>query len=137
VRDPAVATTGDRGVRVPGSGPGAAPVGVRVPGSDRIGAHALVRTAQAVAAEALRVAAREVRARVADDGRGALAVEITAPLALPVLGAHALPDEPVVATAHRARGTIAERFRTITGRQVARVTVTFASSVVDTPRRVR
>ncbi|MBF4614099.1 hypothetical protein [Curtobacterium sp. VKM Ac-1376] len=111
--------------------------GVRVPGSDSIGAHALVHTAQALAAESLRVPAREVRARVADDGRGALAVEITAPLALPVLGTHALPDEPVVATAHRARGTIAERFRTITGRQVARVTVTFASSVVETPRRVR
>ncbi|QQD76638.1 hypothetical protein I8920_02400 [Curtobacterium sp. YC1] len=143
----AVAPTGDSGVRVPGSVPGAgpgsgsgsssAPGGARVPGSDRIGAHALVRTAQAVAAEALRVAAREVRARVVDDGRGALAVEITAPLALPALGTHALPAEPVVATAHRARGTIAERFRAVTGRQVARVTVTFASSVVDTPRRVR
>ncbi|PYY61746.1 hypothetical protein DEJ17_03245 [Curtobacterium sp. MCSS17_011] len=131
----AVATTGGSGVRVPGSDPGSA--GPRLPGSDRIGAHALVRTAQAIAAEALRVSAREVRARVTDDGRGALAVEITAPLALPVLGTHALPDEPVVATAHRARGTIAERFRTITGRQVARVTVTFASSIVDTPRRVR
>ncbi|WP_181433166.1 MULTISPECIES: hypothetical protein [unclassified Curtobacterium] len=121
--DAAVATAGDSGVRLRGS--------------DRIGTSALVHTAQAVAAEALRVAFREVRARVADDGRGALAVEITAPLALPVLGSHALPDEPVVAAAHRARGTIAERFRTITGRQVARVTVTFASSVVDTPRRVR
>jgi hypothetical protein len=135
VSDAAVATAGGSGVRVPASGPGSD--GARVPGSDRIGVHALVRTAQAVAAEALRVAAREVRARVTDDGRGALAVEITAPLALPVLGSHALPDEPVVATAHRARGTIAERFRTITGRQVARVTVTFASSVVDAPRRVR
>ena len=70
--DAAVATTGDSGVRLRGS--------------DRIGTSALVHTAQAVAAEALRVAFREVRARVADDGRGALAVEITAPLALPVLG---------------------------------------------------
>jgi hypothetical protein len=135
VSDAAVAETGGSGVRLPGTDPG--PVAVRVPGSDRIGAHALVRTAQALAAESLRVPVREVRARVADDGRGALAVEITAPLALPVLGTHALPDEPVVATAHRARGTIAERFRSITGRQVARVTVTFASSVVETPRRVR
>ncbi|MBF4606126.1 hypothetical protein [Curtobacterium sp. VKM Ac-1393] len=119
----AVATPGDRGVRLPGS--------------DRIGTPALVHTAQAVAAEALRVAFREVRARVADDGRGALAVEITAPLTLPVLGSHAVPDEPVVTSAHRARGTIAERLRTITGRQVSRVTVTFASSVLDVPRRVR
>jgi hypothetical protein len=54
-----------------------------------------------------------------------------------VLGSHAVPDEPVVTSAHRARGTIAERLRTITGRQVSRVTVTFASSVVDVPRRVR
>ncbi|ROP74793.1 hypothetical protein [Curtobacterium sp. PhB115] len=119
----AVATAGDSGARIPGS--------------DRIGTTALVRTAQAVAAESLRVAFREVRARVADDGRGALAVEITAPLTLPVLGSHAVPDEPVVTTAHRARATIADRVRTITGRQVSRVTVTFASSVVDVPRRVR
>lgn len=109
----------------------------RVPGYDRIGAAALVHTAQAVAAEALRVPFREARARVADDGRGALEVEITAPLTVPVLGSHAVPDEPVLATAHRARATIAERLRAITGRQVGRVTVTFASSVVDTPRRVR
>lgn len=121
--DAAVATVGDSGARLPGS--------------DRIGASALVHTAQAVASEALRVAFREVRARVADDGRGALAVEITAPLTLPVLGSHAVPDEPVVTSAHRARGTIAERLRTITGRQVSRVTVTFSSSVVDVPRRVR
>lgn len=111
--------------------------GVQLPGSDRIGTPALVRTAQAVAADALRVAVREVRARVADDGRGALAVDITAPLTLPALGSHAVPDEPVLATAHRARAVIAERFRTITGRQVARVTVTFASSATGTPRRVR
>lgn len=109
----------------------------RVAGYDRIGTTALVRTAQAVAAEALRTPVREVRARVADDGRGSLAVEITSPLAVPVLGSHAVPDEPVVHTAHRARATIAERLNTITGRQVERVTITFASSVVDAPRRVR
>jgi hypothetical protein len=108
-----------------------------VPGADRIASPALVHTAQAVAAEALRVPFRQARARVADDGRGGLAVDVTAPLTLPVLGSHAVPDEPVLVTAHRARATIAERLRTITGRQVARVTVTFASSVVDVPRRVR
>ncbi|MBT2502677.1 hypothetical protein [Curtobacterium sp. ISL-83] len=123
----AVAVSGDRG----------APDGQRVPGYDRIGAAALVHTAQAVAAEALRAPVREVRAHVADDGRGALAVEVTAPLTVPVLGRHAVPDEPVLATAHRARATIAERIATITGRQVQRVTITFASSVVDVPRRVR
>jgi len=116
------------------AGPGS---GGRVPGSDRIGSAALVHTAQAVAAEALRVSFQEARARVADDGRGGLAVEITAPLAVPALGSHAVPDEPVTTSAHRARGTIAERLRTITGRQVERVTVTFSTSVVDTPRRVR
>ncbi|WP_144710068.1 hypothetical protein [Curtobacterium pusillum] len=113
-------------------------VGARpVAGYDRIGSAALVHTAQAVAAEALRVPFREARARVADDGHGGLAVEITAPLTVPVLGSHAVPDEPVTTTAHRARGTIAERLRSITGRQVQRVTVTFSSSVVDVPRRVR
>ena len=111
--------------------------GAAVAGYDRIGTAALTHTAQAVAAEALRVPFREARARVADDGRGALAVEITAPLAVPVLGSHAVPDEPVLVTAHRARATIAQRIGTITGRTVSRVTVTFASSVVETPRRVR
>jgi hypothetical protein len=108
-----------------------------LPGTDRIASAALVHTAQAVAAEALRVPLREVRARVADDGRGALAVEVTSPLTLPVLGSHTVPDEPVLATAHRARTTIAERFGTITGRKVERVSVTFSSAVLDTPRRVR
>jgi hypothetical protein len=108
-----------------------------VPGYDRIGSAALVHTARAVASEALRVPFREARARVADDGHGALAVEVTAPLVVPVLGSHAVPDEPVVRTAHRARAAIAERLRHITGRQVERVTVTFSSSVVETPRRVR
>ena len=108
-----------------------------VAGYDRIGSAALVHTAQAVAAEALGVPFREARARVADDGHGALAVEITAPLTVPVLGSHANPDEPVTTSAHRARAAIAERLRTITGRQVERVTVTFTSSIVDTPRRVR
>lgn len=128
----AVAGTGGSG-----AAHGTVPGTRQVPGYDRIGSGALVRTAQAVAAEALRVPFQEARARVADDGRGGLAVEITAPLTVPVLGSHTLPDEPVLATAHRARGVIAERLRTITGRQVARVTVTFASSVVDVPRRVR
>jgi len=119
-------------------GVGAPPPAPRqVAGYDRVGSAALVHTAQAVASEALRVPFREARARVADDGHGALAVEITAPLAVPVLGTHAVPDEPVVTTAHRARALIAERLRHITGRQVERVTVTFSSSVVDTPRRVR
>jgi hypothetical protein len=97
----------------------------------------LHRTAQAVAAEALRAPVREVRARVADDGRGSLAVTVTAPLAVPVLGTHAVTDEPVVRRAHRARATIAERLAAITGRQVDRVDVTFSSSVIDVPRRVR
>jgi hypothetical protein len=114
-----------------------APTPVDVPGYDRVGHAALTRTAQAVAAEALRAPFREVRARVLDDGRGALAVEVTSPLAVPVLGSHAVPAEPVVATAHRARTTIARRVHEITGRQVERVTVTFDASVVDHPRRVR
>jgi len=108
-----------------------------LPGTDRIATPALVHTAQAVAAEALRAPLREVRARVVDDGRGALAVEVTSPLTLPALGSHAVPDEPVLATAHRARAAIAERFRTITGRKVERVSVTFSSAVLDVPRRVR
>lgn len=114
-----------------------APVRRQVPGSDRVGSAALVHTAQAVASEALRVSFREARARVTDDGRGALAVEVTAPLVVPALGSHAVPDEPVVTTAHRARAVIAQRLRDITGRRVERVTVTFSSSVVDVPRRVR
>ncbi len=108
-----------------------------VAGYDRIGTAALTHTAQAVAAEALGVPVREARARVTDDGRGSLAVEVTAPLALPALGTHALSGEPVLATAHRARGVIAERVRAITGRQVQRVTVTFSSSVVVSPGRTR
>jgi hypothetical protein len=112
-------------------------VGRPVAGSDRIASPALVHTAQAVAAEALRVPLREVRARVVDDGHGGLAVEVTSPLLLPVLGSHAVPDEPVLATAHRARTTIAERLRTITGRKVARVSLTFSSAVLQAPRRVR
>lgn len=108
-----------------------------VPGWDRIGPAALVHTAQAVASEALRAPIRQVRARVADDGHGSLAVEITAPLVVPALGSGTVPSEPVLRAAHRARGAIAERLHTITGRQVDRVDVTYASSVVDVPRRVR
>ena len=119
----------------------------RVPGYDRIGTAALVHTAQAVAAEALGSSLRDVRARVADAGRGSLAVTVTAPLVMPVLGARStsatsattLPSAPesVVARTHRARAAVAERISAITGRQVQRVDVTFTSSVVDTPRRVR
>jgi len=119
----------------------------RVPGYDRIGTAALVHTAQAVAAEALGSSLRDVRTRVADDGRGSLAVTVTAPLVMPVLGARStsatsattLPSAPesVVARTHRARAAVAERISAITGRQVQRVDVTFTSSVVDTPRRVR
>lgn len=136
----------------------------RVPGFDRIGTAALVHTAQVVAAEALGSSVRDVRARVADDGRGALAVTVTAPLVLPALGARSAArprttdasgaaeasdasgasgaattaaSESVVARTHRARATVAERMSAITGRQVQRVDVTFTSSVVDTPGRVR
>ncbi|KTR08343.1 hypothetical protein [Curtobacterium luteum] len=115
-------------------GPGSGGI---VPGWDRIGPAAIVHTAQAVASEALRAPFREVRARVADDGHGSLAVEITAPLVVPALGTGNVPSEPVLRSAHRARGTIAERLHAITGRQVDRVDVTYASSVVDVPRRVR
>ncbi|MCY1694091.1 hypothetical protein [Curtobacterium sp. SL109] len=120
-----------------------------MPGYDRIGTAALVHTAQVVAAEALGSSVRDVRARVADDGRGSLAVTVTAPLVMPVLGARSTagqaatdggttaPPESVVARTHRARATVAERISAITGRQVQRVDVTFTSSVVDTPRRVR
>jgi hypothetical protein len=128
-----------------------------VPGYDRIATAALVHTAQVVAAEALGSSVRDVRARVADDGRGSLAVTVTAPLVMPVLGARSTagrdasdadasdasdggttaPPESVVARTHRARATVAERISAITGRQVQRVDVTFTSSVVDTPRRVR
>jgi hypothetical protein len=121
----------------------------RVPGYDRIGTAALVHTAQVVAAEALGSSVRDVRARVADDGRGSLAVTVTAPLVMPVLGARSTAGgdatdagstaapESVVARTHGARATVAERISAITGRQVQRVDVTFTSSVVDTPRRVR
>jgi hypothetical protein len=116
----------------------------RVPGYDRIGTAALVHIAQAVAAEALGSSLRDVRARVADDGRGSLAVTVTAPLVMPVLGARTTSaptpttaPESVVARTHRARAAVAERISAITGRQVQRVDVTFTSSVVDAPRRVR
>ncbi len=135
-----------------GAGVAAAAGTDRVPGYDRIGTAALVHTAQVVAAEALGSSVRDVRARVADDGRGSLAVTVTAPLVMPVLGARSTagrdatdasdggttaPPESVVARTHRARATVAERISAITGRQVQRVDVTFTSSVVDTPRRVR
>ncbi|WP_267425311.1 MULTISPECIES: hypothetical protein [unclassified Curtobacterium] len=140
---------------VPAAREGAAATGPdadRVPGYDRIGTAALVHTAQVVAAEALGSPVRDVRARVADDGRGSLAVTVTAPLVMPVLGARSTAGgsatdagstagtaapESVVARTHRARATVAERLSAITGRQVQRVDVTFTSSVVDTPRRVR
>ena len=138
-----------------GAGAGVTACTDRVPGYDRIGTAALVHTAQVVAAEALGSSVRDVRARVADDGRGSLAVTVTAPLVMPVLGARStagraasdatdasdggttVPPESVVARTHRARATVAERISAITGRQVQRVDVTFTSSVVDTPRRVR
>jgi len=136
----------------PGATTASAPGADRVPGYDRIGSAALVHTAQVVAAAALGVSVRDVRARVADDGRGSLAVTVTAPLVMPVLGARSTAGmaatdgsdagataapESVVARTHRARATVAERMSAITGRQVQRVDVTFTSSVVDTPRRVR
>lgn len=130
----ASAASADQGRDV---GPAGPRPGGTVPGWDRIGSAALVRTAQAVAAEALRAPAREVRARVTDDGRGSLAVRVTAPLVLPVLGTGAGRDEPVLRTAHRARQVIAERVRAITGRQVDRVDVVHASSVTETHGRVR
>ena len=136
----------------PGATTASAPGADRVPGYDRIGSAALVHTAQVVAAAALGVSVRDVRARVADDGRGSLAVTVTAPLVMPVLGARSTAGmaatdgsdagataapESVVARTHRVRATVAERISAITGRQVQRVDVTFTSSVVDTPRRVR
>jgi len=122
---------------------GSAPVpptaadGRTVAGWDRIGAAALVHTATAVAAEALRAPVADVRAKVIDDGRGALAVEVTGPLSIMPLGSHRPPSEPVLATAHRARGQIAERITSITGRHVSRVTVVFTSAAVDRADRVR
>jgi hypothetical protein len=107
------------------------------PGWDRIGAAALTRTAQAVAAEALRAPFRDVRAHVSDDGRGALAIEVRGPLAVPELGSGRHLDEPVIVSAHRARAAIAERVSGITGRNVERVTVVFTSSVVEQRKRVR
>lgn len=106
------------------------------PGWDRIGAAALTRTAQAVAAEALRAPFRDVRAHVSDDGRGALAIEVRGPLAVPELGSGRHLDEPVLVSAHRARATIAERVSGITGRNVERVTVVFTASVVEQRKRV-
>ncbi|PZE27934.1 hypothetical protein [Curtobacterium sp. MCBD17_028] len=120
-----------------GSVASAGSAGRPVPGWDRIAVPALVHTAQAAAAEALHVPVREVRARVADDGRGALAIEVRGPLALPQLGSHRVPDEPVLARTHRARGVIAERVHTVTGRHVSRVSVVFTSSIVEVPGRVR
>lgn len=128
-------TPGSTGATVAGGS--GAPTGAAVPGWDRVATAALVHTAQAAAAEALEVPIREVRARVTDDGRGALAVEVEGPLALPQLGAHDLPDEPVIARTHRARGVIAGRIHAVTGRHVARVSVVYTSSVTAVPRRVR
>jgi hypothetical protein len=108
-----------------------------VAGSDRIASAALVHTVQAAAAEALRVAYRDTRARVSDDGAGGLALDVTSPLAVPVLGSGRVSDVPVVQSAHAARAEIADRVRSITGRQVARVTVVYDSSVVERPPRVR
>lgn len=108
-----------------------------LPGWDRIGAGALSRTAQAVAAEALRAPFRDVRAHVTDDGRGALAIEVRGPLTVPELGSGRHLDEPVLTSAHRARATIAERVSGITGRRVERVTVVFTASVVEQRKRVR
>lgn len=108
-----------------------------VAGWDRVAAAALVRVARAIAAEALDVPGRAVRARVLDDGRGALAVDISGPLSIAPLGTHQPRQESVIAAAHRARGTIAERVAAITGRQVARVTIVFTSSVIVPPKRVR
>jgi hypothetical protein len=115
------------------AGPSGAPA---VAGWDRIATAALVRTAQAVAAEALHTPVAEVRARVTDDGSGGLAVSVQTPMSVPRLGTGDVPAEPIVQTAHRARGVIAARVGAITGRTVARVDVVFASSVIDRPKRV-
>lgn len=122
--------------------------GQAVSGWDRIDAPALIRTAQAIAAAALQVPFASVSARVVDDGRGALALTVTAPLTVPMLGRRdgveastsaSMTGSAVsaVAAAHRARSVIAEQMQRITGRRVSRVDVDFAAAVIAAPRRVR
>ncbi|WP_066522369.1 hypothetical protein [Curtobacterium ammoniigenes] len=129
-----------------------------VSGWERIDAPALIRTAQAVAAEAMSVPSDAVSARVIDDGRGALAIVIDAPLIAPMLGAPSASwsggrafstralagpdrggagDSSAIVRAHRSRSEIAERVQRITGRRVHRVDIDFTAAVIDAGRRVR
>lgn len=99
----------------------------RVGGSVTISARAYQRVAQAVLADELCVAPREVRARVRDD-RGGLALELES--AIPEGGA------PVAIRAAQARQRTAERTTDLTGARIADVRLRVTHLIASEHRRL-
>jgi hypothetical protein len=104
-------------------------------GRDRFAAVALEHLARAVAADELGVTLRDVRVTVRD-ARGALAVRVASPIAVPSLGGGAGERVPVAAGLTEAGMHIRARLGALTGMEVARVDIR-ATTAVIAERRVR
>lgn len=117
--------------------------GVYLAGHNRISTQALTTLAQAAAAEALGVAAQDVRAAWSDDD-GLLALSIVAPIRVPSL-TEVLRDPPRVAEyggtvwdrAVAAKTAILERVTQLSGSTLSRVDIRISGARVSEGPRVR
>lgn len=101
--------------------------GSAVPGRVEITTRALTSCARAVAAERLGAPAKRVRVSLGDS-RGALALEITGPIAL---------GADLVGTATHAATEVRERVTALTGRQVGSAHIELTGIVREHESRVR
>lgn len=102
-------------------------------GRDRFTAIALEHLARAVAADELGVTARDVTARVRDQ-RGALAVTVKTPIALPSLAVSAAV--PLTTRLSEAGAVVRARLGALTGLAVDRVDIRAMGAILS-ERRVQ
>ncbi|THG30010.1 hypothetical protein [Naasia lichenicola] len=112
-------------------------------GRNTISARALDRVASAVTAEALDVSARHVRARIEDES-GAIALHVSTPIRAISLRAVQTDAAAVqrsggslLQRAEAAQQLIRDDFASLTGSEVARVTVRLSSVDIRQEERVR
>lgn len=112
-------------------------------GHTRITTRALTSTAQAVAAETLRIPASAVRASFSDDA-GLLALHLALPLPIPPLASVAADPSLVESfggsltrRAQEAQALILERVHQLTGAELSRVDMRVIGTSVTRERRVR
>lgn len=104
-------------------------------GRDRFTTMALEHLARAVAAEELGVTLRDVDVRVRD-ARGALAVRVASPIAVPSLVAGLGDRAPLTTALTHASAHIRARLGALTGLDVANVDIRATTAVIS-ERRVR